>query len=147
MSNKMSNSLYTRNNIWFYTCVLGFGFTIVYNIIKNNNKITKINEKLGCILDNQLRFIKLLNYNEKYDNNNKHNHCLNEVKDEVKGEAKDEAKNEVKDELKDDNIDKEYLDDNIDKEYLHDNIDKEYLDDNYDNVPFITKSKYFFKFW
>ena len=28
-----------------------------------------------------------------------------------------------------------------------DNIDQEYLDDSYDNVPFITKSKYLFKFW
>ena len=29
----------------------------------------------------------------------------------------------------------------------HDNIDQEYLDYSYYNVPFITKSKYLFKFW
>ena len=133
----MSTSIYTRNNIWFYTFALGFGVTIAYNIIKNNNKITKMNEKLDCILDNQLRFIKLLNYNEKYDNNNKQNHCLNKVKNEVKNEVKYEVINEVKDEVKNE----------VKDEVINDNIDQEYLDDNYDNVPFITKSKYLFKFW
>ena len=113
---------YTRNNIWLTfvtTCALGFG---VYNIIINNDKITKINEKLDCILENQLRFINLLNSNEK-----------DEIKDEIKEEIKDEIKDEVKEEIK--------------EEIKDDNLDQEYLDDSYDNVPFITKSKHIFKFW
>ena len=86
---------YTRNNIWLTfvtTFALGFG---VYNIIINNDKITKINEKLDCILENQLRFINLLNSNEK-------------------DEIKDEVKEEIKEEIKDDNLDQEYLDDSYD---------------------------------
>ena len=121
---------YTRNNIWLTfvtTCALGFG---VYNIIINNDKITKINEKLDCILENQLRFINLLNSNEK-----------DEIKDEIKEEIKDEIKEEIKDEIKDE------VKEEIKEEIKDDNLDQEYLDDSYDNVPFITKSKHIFKFW
>jgi hypothetical protein len=141
----MSNLLYTRNNIWFYTFALGIGFgvTIAYNIIKMNDTITKMNEKIDCILDNQMRFIKLLNYNEKYDNNNNNDniHCLNKVKDEVINKVKDEVKDKVINKVEDEVINK------VEVEVKDYNLDQEYLDDNYDNVPFITKSKYLFNFW
>jgi len=133
---------YTQNNTlltFVTTFTLGFG---VYNIIINKYKIKKINEKLDCILENQLRFIKLLNSNVKDE-------VKEEIKDEVKEEIKDEVKDELKDEVKEEIKDevKDELKDEVKKEIKDDNLDQEYLDDSYDNLPVITKSNYIFKFW